>query len=77
MIRRLVTAGFVLVLGSAPLTGAASSLESKRAQAALCEGILHQYLAYLAGLEKPRDVVKLDREFRRCAELIEEYEEAS
>lgn len=52
-------------------------MESKRAQAALCDGVLQHYLAYLSGREMPRDVLKLDREFKRFAEVIKEYEDAS
>ena len=50
------------------------SIERKRIMVGLCISVIDDYTRYAAGFSKPKDPVRLEREFERCAEIIDEYE---
>jgi hypothetical protein len=66
----------LLVMASASHGDAMSdvSMERKRIMVSLCISVVDEYTSYAAGFSKPKDPVRLEREFERCAEIIDEYE---
>lgn len=42
--------------------------------AQLCIDIIEQYTQYVAGAYKPKNPIYLEREFFRCGDVIDEYE---
>ena len=52
----------------------AESLRRKEIMVKLCIPIIDEYSRFRAGLAKSKNPVHLEREFNRCAEIIDEYE---
>lgn len=50
------------------------SLKRKQIMVRLCAPIIEDYMRHLAGLPISMNPVYLEREFSRCAEVIDEYE---
>jgi len=53
------------------------SIERKEIMVSLCTGVIENYTRYLAGTFTPKNPVQLEREFKRCAETVDEYETLS
>ena len=66
----------ICLIAAATVSGAISneSLERKRIMVKLCSGVIEEYTRYAAGELQPKNPVYLEREFQRCAEIVEEYE---
>ena len=50
------------------------SLQRKEAMFKLCTALIDEYTRYLAGVTHPKNLVYLEREYQRCAEVVDEYE---
>ena len=75
LVRSVVTAFTLFVVGSSH-AGAISSLEQKAVIVRLCTKVIDEYAAYLAGAKRPKNVIALQREYTRCAEVIGEYDDS-
>ena len=74
----MVRVAFAFLLISALSPGAAElsneSMRRKKITVDLCGRIVEEYTRYLAGLAQPKNLVSLEREFNRCANVFDEYE---
>ena len=75
LVRSVITA-FTLSFLASPQAGAISSLEQKAVIVRLCTKVIDEYAAYLAGAKRPKNVIALQREYTRCAEVIGEYDDS-
>ena len=66
---------FTLIFAASSKAGTISTLDQKATFIRLCTRVVDEYGAYLAGAKRPKNIIALQREYTRCAEVIGEYED--
>ena len=75
MFVRLAITAFTIIFVTSSKAETINSLDQKTDVVRLCTRIIDEYGAYLAGVKRPRNIIALQREYTRCAEVIGEYDD--